>query len=240
MINIQNLSFSYSKKHPLFSDLNLKLGKGVIAGLLGPNGAGKTTLFKLIAGLVYPDSGICKAMGIETRKRLPALLNRLYFLPEEIYIPLLRIRDFLRLYSPFYPEFSEQTFEACMEEFELETDLNLASISHGQKKKVLISFAIATNVRLLLLDEPTNGLDIHAKSRFRKLIANSVGEDRTILISTHQVRDLGVMIDPVIILNKSELSIHPAPPDLEAFYLQITGNTGDIEQNKIPLYERTF
>jgi ABC-2 type transport system ATP-binding protein len=240
MINLQNLSFSYTKKHPLFSGLNLKLGHGVIAGLLGPNGAGKTTLFKLLSGLAYPTAGVCKVMGMESRKRLPALLSRMYFLPEEIYIPLLKVPEFVRLYSPFYPDFSELQFDACMEEFGLEPDVNMATISHGQKKKVLISFALATNAKLLLLDEPTNGLDIHAKSRFRKLIANAVSEDRTILIATHQVRDLGVMIDPVIILNNSELTVHPSPPDLETFYLQITGSAGDNEQNNAPVYERTF
>jgi ABC-2 type transport system ATP-binding protein len=240
MINLQDLSFSYTKKHTLFSNLNFKLGQGVIAGLLGPNGSGKTTLFKLISGLVYPQSGVCKVMGLESRKRLPSLLSRFYFLPEEIYIPLLRVPDFVRLYSPFYPDFSDLQFEACLQEFGLEPDINMATISHGQKKKVLISFALATNVKLLLLDEPTNGLDIHAKSRFRKLIANSISEDRTILIATHQVRDLGVMIDPVIILNNSELTVHPAPPDLEELYLHITRNSPDNEPNNNPVYERTF
>ena len=75
----------------------------------------------------------------------------------------------------------------------------------GQKKKVFMSFALATGTRFLLMDEPTNGLDIPSKSQFRKVIANNMTEDRTLIISTHQVHDVESLLDHIIIMNQSQL-----------------------------------
>ena len=90
----------------------------------------------------------------------------------------------------FYPNFSKEDMHKYLHCFEMDMDVNLGALSMGQKKKVFMSFALATNTSLLLMDEPTNGLDIPGKSQFRKFLASGMSDDKTIVISTHQVRAL--------------------------------------------------
>lgn len=95
--------------------------------------------------------------------------------------------------------------ERILKEFELKATDKLNEISHGQQKKFMIAFALATNSKLLLLDEPTNGLDIPSKSIFRKVLVNSVNEDQLVIISTHQVKDIETIIDNIVILEEGKV-----------------------------------
>ncbi|WP_143304631.1 ABC transporter ATP-binding protein [Chitinophaga vietnamensis] len=205
MINIQSLQFSYRKNKPLFEGLSLRLEAGHIYGLLGKNGAGKSTLLKQIAGLLFPDGGTCEVMGYASRKRQPAFLREIFLVPEEFYLPKLSVKNYVNAYSPFYPNFDQRAFQRYLEEFSIPQDQQLTSMSYGQKKKVLISFALATNTKVLIMDEPTNGLDIPSKSQFRKVIAAAVSEDKCIVISTHQVRDLDNLIDSIVIIDDHKI-----------------------------------
>lgn len=205
MITINDLAFSYKKKKPLFNNLNLQLSKGRIHGLLGKNGAGKTTLLKLISGLLFPDSGNISTLGFEPSKRKPGMLQDIYFLFEEFTLPDFSIHKFKEIYSGFYPNFSENQFAEYLSEFEIHDNEKLNSLSYGQKKKVLISFGLACNTRLLIMDEPTNGLDIPSKSQFRKIMAGAIDENKCVIISTHQVRDLDNLIDSITILDHQDI-----------------------------------
>ncbi|MDE6431188.1 MAG: ABC transporter ATP-binding protein, partial [Duncaniella sp.] len=95
-----------------------------------------------------------------------------------------------------------------LEIFDMDTDLNLGSLSMGQKKKAFMSFALACNTSLLLMDEPTNGLDIPGKSAFRRFIASNMIDERSIVISTHQVRDIDRLLDHVIIMDHSQVLLN--------------------------------
>ncbi|TWF45261.1 ABC-2 type transport system ATP-binding protein [Chitinophaga polysaccharea] len=205
MINIQSLSFSYRKNKPLFDNLQLRLEAGHIYGLLGKNGAGKSTLLKQMAGLLYPDKGTCEVMGYAAAKRQPAFLREIFLVPEEFYLPRVSITRYVNTYAPFYPNFDQGAFFSYLKEFDIPRDHMLTEMSYGQKKKVLISFALATNTKVLIMDEPTNGLDIPSKSQFRKVIAAAVSEDKCIVISTHQVRDLDNLIDSIVIINDHKI-----------------------------------
>jgi len=205
MIEISNLNFAYKNKPNLFSGLQLEISEGNIYGLLGKNGAGKTTLLKIISGLLFPRQGDCAVLGFNSSKRTPAMLQEIYFIPEEFYTPPLKIKEYVALYAPFYPQFDQNTLEQHIATFTLPGNERLTSMSYGQKKKFLIAFGLATNCKLLILDEPTNGLDIPSKSQFRKLLAASLDENRTIIISTHQVRDIGNLIDPIVILDEGNI-----------------------------------
>ncbi len=204
MIEIKNMSFGYKKHKYLFDDLNLRINKGNIYGLLGRNGAGKTTLLKQIMGLLYPAKGECLVFGKSASERLPEVLSNIYFIPEEFILPAISMKLFTRLHAPFYPNFDLEKLKKYMFEFEVDEDEKLSSISYGQKKKFLIAFGLATNTRLIILDEPTNGLDIPSKSQFRKIIASSLNEEQSIIISTHQVRDLSSLLDHIIILENGK------------------------------------
>ena len=205
MIKIENLSFSYNQKQNLFDELSLTLPSGNIYGLLGKNGAGKTTLLKIICGLLFPKHGKLEVVGYQPKDRYPQFLREIFLIAEEFNLPSLDMECFVRLYSPFYPRFNHSLFNDCIYEFRLPREQKLSAMSYGQKKNFLLSFGLATDCKLLLLDEPTNGLDIPSKSQFRKIVANAVHEDRSFIISTHQVRDMENLIDPIIILDEGKI-----------------------------------
>lgn len=205
MIEIDNLSFAYKKKPELFSGLNLNVSGGNIYGLLGKNGVGKTTLLKIMAGLLFPKQGTCRVLSADPAKRFPDLLAEIFFLPEEFSVPQLTVREYESLFSPFYPRYKKDEFQARLDEFAIPPGERLPSLSHGQKKKFLLAFGLATDAKILILDEPTNGLDIPGKSQFRKMLASAITEEKVFIISTHQVRDMHQLIDPVIILNNGRI-----------------------------------
>ena len=208
MIQLRDVSFGYGRGKPLYEGLNLTLSPGSIYGLLGPNGAGKSTLLRLLSGLLYPKAGQIRVNTYIPGQRYPAFLEDLFLLPEEIYVPAVRIREFVMSNAPFYPRFDTAQMVGYLREFGLTDDQKLSELSYGQKKKVLIGFGLATNTAVLLMDEPTNGLDIPSKSQFRRLVAGAVDERRTVVISTHQVRDLETLIDPVVILSERGIALN--------------------------------
>lgn len=207
MIQIENLSYSYGygPQRPIFDRLDLSLLPGNIYGLLGKNGAGKSTLMKIMAGLLFPKTGTLNVVGFHPKDRFPAFLREVYLITEEFNLPPLHIKEFVRLYSPFYPRFNHELLKEYLLEFNLPEDQKLTDMSYGQKKKFLLSFGLATDCKLLILDEPTNGLDIPSKSQFRKIVASAIHEERSFVISTHQVRDMENLIDPIIILDEGEI-----------------------------------
>jgi len=208
MIHLDQLAFSYQTSRPLFRQLNLRLESGHIYGLLGKNGAGKSSLLRLIAGLLYPQKGRVEVMGYEPRQRRPAFLQQLYFIPEEVYLPSIAIEKYVKIQSPFYPKFDQAQFRYYLTELDVSFESRISDLSFGQRKKVLIAFALACNTDMLIMDEPTNGLDIPSKKQFRKLLASALRENQLMLISTHQVRDLDNLIDSVIVLENSEILLH--------------------------------
>lgn len=216
MIEIKDLTFGYKKKKILFDNLNIDIPMGNIYGLLGKNGSGKTTLLKHISGLLSPDKGECLTFGIPSRYRLPDVLANIYLIPEEFELPPLRLTDFTRIHAPFYPKFERDLLEKYLVDFQVEGNPKLTNLSYGQKKKFLIAFGLATMTKILLLDEPTNGLDIPSKSQFRKIIASSMNEDRSILISTHQVRDLASLIDNIVILENGKIIFNMSIVDISS------------------------
>lgn len=206
MLQIENLEFSYHKKKaPIFDSINLTIQPGSVYGLLGKNGIGKSTLLYMMCGLMFPHKGAIRLDGVEVKRRLPETLEKIFLVPEEFDLPAISVDAYVRRNSVFYPNFNREQFDQYLADFELEETKNLAKTSMGQKKKYLVSFALATNTPLLLMDEPTNGMDIPSKSQFRKVIASGMNEQKSIVISTHQVRDLENMIDRIDILESGRL-----------------------------------
>ena len=194
---------------------SLSVAEGGVYGLLGSNGAGKSTLLNLMAGLLTPDNGDVTLDGVNTRLRLPETLSDLFIVPEEFDLPALQLATFARTNGALYPKFSYEDFRRNLETFDLSSDLNLGALSMGQKKKVFLSFAMACNTKVLLLDEPTNGLDIPGKAAFRRFIAQSMTDDRIFIISTHQVRDVGQILDHVLIIDNREVILDAKTSEIQ-------------------------
>jgi ABC-2 type transport system ATP-binding protein len=216
MIKITNLNFGYSKDQLLFKDMSMELHAGHIYGLLGKNGAGKSTLLKNIAGLVYAQSGELNVIGLDPAKRQPALLEQICFIPEEFYLPGVKIDSYVKANAAFYTDFDHTYFADLLAEFDIPVKQKLINMSYGQKKKFIIAFGLATQAKVIIMDEPTNGLDIPSKAQFRKIMASALTEDRCIIISTHQVRDLDNLIDTVIMLDESKVALKASIDEITA------------------------
>ena len=220
MIEVSNLSFKYpGQQEPVFTDFSLRLEQNKVYGLLGKNGTGKSTLLYLISGLLRPVAGSVCCDSVATYKRRVETLQEIFLVPEEFDLPSMSLEKYVKLNAPFYPRFSREVLEACLKDFELTTDLKLQALSMGQKKKVFMSFALAANTRYLLMDEPTNGLDIPSKSQFRKVVTQNMNDERTMIISTHQVHDVESLLDHILILSQRELLLNASVADLTEKYV---------------------
>lgn len=208
MLEIQNLTFGYNRHQKVLDDFTFNFTKGGIYGLLGRNGAGKSTLLYLIAGLLTPRSGSVMLNGISTRLREPSTLCDIMLVPEEFVFPAIPLERYINLYAPLYPRFDRDSLYKYLEIFSLSPDINLGALSMGQKKKAYISFALACNTSIVLMDEPSNGLDIPSKSAFRRAISAAASEDRLILISTHQVRDIDLVLDHILIMDNHQMILN--------------------------------
>lgn len=207
MINLQNVRFGYRTRN-VFNNLQLSVERGGIYGLLGRNGAGKTTMLKLMAGLLAPKAGQIEVNGENPAMRRPTLLSQIFVLPEEFDLPRMDVMQYAALNGVFYPNFSLSDLEKHLTVLNVEQNQPMNRMSFGQKKKAYIAFALACNTPILLMDEPTNGLDIPSKGEFRRLLSSICDENRTIIISTHQVRDLDQLIDSVIILEGNDILLN--------------------------------
>ena len=217
MLNIRNISFSYNKRSGnLFHNFSLDLEPGNVYGLLGKNGAGKSTLIYLMTGLLTPAEGEATLDGVNVRERLPKTMGDIFLIPEEFEMPRLTLEKFVSINAPFYPNFSMDDLKRYLDIFEMGDDMNvrLQDLSMGQKKKVFMAFAFAANTRVLIMDEPTNGLDIPSKSQFRKLVGTGMTDDKLMLISTHQVRDISDILDHVTIIDQSRVLLNASFADV--------------------------
>lgn len=202
MIQIQNLSYKYSgATENVFDGLTLSFTEGKIFGLLGKNGVGKSTLLHLLSGLLMPREGRILIDGQEPRLRQPSLQEEVFFVPDEFSLPAMPLTRYVKYREPFYPRFSQEILRQCLQDFEIDMHSHLDKLSLGEKKRVLVSFALAAQCRVLLMDEPTNGLDIPAKTLFRKLVARHMSDDQTIIVSTHQVHDVDALLDHIVIMD---------------------------------------
>lgn len=238
MIKTNNLCYRYSKKIEIFNNLNLTFKPGKIYGLLGKNGAGKSTLIKNITGMLFPTYGTCEVFGKTPKKREVSFLKDLFFVPEEYYLPNLTINDLIKVYKDFYPNFDVNQFNSYLQTFKIEKNKRTTELSLGQKKKILIGFALSANTKVLIMDEPTNGLDIPSKIVFRNMINDSFKKDRIVIITSHQVRDLDELIHSIIIMNDGKILLNTDKEHIAKHLLfQLTGtiqNSNDlIYQEKV-------
>jgi len=226
MLSIQNIKFGYNKHMNVLDDFSLDFSQSGIYGLLGKNGTGKSTLLYLMMGLLRPQEGNVSVDGISASLRVPEVLQEMFLVPEEYDLPSIPLRKYVKAIKPFYPRFSDELLERCLTNFEMKSDVNLGSLSMGQKKKVYMCIALAANTRYLLMDEPTNGLDILSKSQFRKVVIESISDDKTIIISTHQVHDVERLLDHICIIEPNKVLLNEPlvekeePIDLEKLFIE--------------------
>ena len=213
MIEIKDLAFSYGKT-PVLKSITTTLEEGRIYGLLGENGVGKTTLLTLLCGLKKVNSGSISTDGENPFDRTPTLLQNQFYLPDEVLPVAMKAECFAKERGAFWPNYDHSKFIEIMKEFENDPAKKMNQMSAGQLKKTYISLALACGCKYIFMDEPTNGLDIPSKTQFRSAIMKYTSDDSTIVISTHQVRDLENIIDPIIILDRQDVLLNASVEEI--------------------------
>ncbi len=213
MIEIKDLAFSYGKT-PILKSITTTLEEGRIYGLLGENGVGKTTLLTLLCGLKKVCSGSITTDGENPFDRTPTLLQNQFYLPDEVLPVAMKAECFAKERGAFWPDYDHAKFLEIMKELENDPAKKMNQMSAGQLKKTYISLALACGCKYIFMDEPTNGLDIPSKTQFRSAIMKYTSDDSTIVISTHQVRDLENIIDPIIILDRQDVLLNASVEEI--------------------------
>ena len=234
MITIKDLGFTYGETEGQYvlKNINMNLEEGRIYGLLGGNGVGKTTLLTLLCGLKKPQLGSIDIDGYAPYDRKPTFLADQYYLSDEVAAMNMKAADYAANYGKFWTGFDMGKFNEVMNVLEVDAQQKMNKMSFGQLKKTYIAFALACNTKYLFMDEPTNGLDIPSKAQFRKAVTKYTREDSVILISTHQVRDLENIIDPIIILDRQNVLLNASVAEIsEKLYFDYTS-----ERNPDALY----
>lgn len=236
MIKINGLGFSYDS-NVVLKDITMSLEEGRIYGLLGENGVGKTTMLTLLAGLKKVQSGTLEIDGQVPFDRKPSFLANIYYLPDEVPAPRRKAIDFASDHGQYWTKFSIEKFSELMKVFDTDENQRMDQMSYGQLKKTFISFALACNTKYLFMDEPTNGLDIPSKGQFRKAVSKYTSDDSTLLISTHQARDLEAIIDPIIILDHKDVLLNASLDEIaQKLYFDYSSeaNADALYQEMVP------
>jgi ABC-2 type transport system ATP-binding protein len=176
------------------SNVNLRLERGRIIGLLGPNGSGKTTMFKLINGLLVPNSG---SLLVDGKQPGPETKKIVSYLPERTYLPeWMRISETIEFFKDFYTDFDEKRAYEMLERLQLNPTKRLKTLSKGTKEKVQLILVMSRNADLYCLDEPIGGVDPAARDYILNTIISNYNENATVLISTHLISDIEKVLDP--------------------------------------------
>lgn len=220
VVVIDNVTYKYpSSSRNVIDSFSLELHAGTVCGLLGENGVGKTTLLGLMCGILRPTSGVVKVEGEDISRRLVGSLVDVFYVPDESQLPHISLDSYVRINAPFYPRFCRKTLDENLATFGLEGPIKrLDQLSLGQRKKVILSFAMASGAKTILMDEPTNGLDIPSKGLFRKIVARTMSDDRLFIISTHQVHDVEQIVDQIVIMDNSRIILNETEASLSQKY----------------------
>lgn len=242
MIEVKNVSKQFQELEAL-KDVSLTVHKGSIYGLVGSNGAGKTTLLKLLAGIYRQNSGdlMIDAQPVFENDALKA---RTVFIPDLLYFfPNYTIQDMAHFYAHIYPQWNQARFEKLGGVFNIEVKRRLKTLSKGMQRQVSFWLSLALMPDVMLLDEPIDGLDPVMRQKVKNLIIQDVAErEMTVLLSSHNLRDLEDICDYIGILHQGEMLIQKDLDDLKADVHKIqVAFSGEIPpallQDMQPLYQ---
>ena len=222
LIELKNISKTYGKLRAL-DGVSLEIPAGRIVGLVGPNGAGKTTLLRALTGeLDY--TGDAKVLGYEPRSQRAELMLETGVIHDISVLPSwMKVVELLTFMEVAQPNFKRVKAELFLKTTTIPMDKRIKTLSKGMKTQLHLAITLATETRLLILDEPTHGLDI----LFRKQLYSSVLEDyfdeeKSILISTHQIEEVEHILSDVIFINKGKILLHASIEELAERFTQVT------------------
>ena len=215
MIEVRNVTKRFDGFTAL-DDLSITVPTGAVYGLVGPNGAGKSTLIRHLAGIYRQDRGEVLIDG-EPIFDNPAVKSRVAYIPDEIfYYTQATIRDMMRFYRDVYPRFDTACFEKLGEAFALDQKRPMRKLSKGQQKQAAFWLALAQRPEIVILDEPVDGLDpVMRRQVWSLLLADVAERGTTVLVSSHNLRELEDVCDHVGIMNRGKLLLERSLSELQ-------------------------
>lgn len=231
MIEVKNLNKAF-EGFQVLRDVSLKVKKGSIYGLIGANGAGKTTLIKHLMGIYKQDNGEVFICGerVYDNKELKANIG---YIPDELYyFPMYTIKDMSAFYKKIYPKWNENRYRQMLETFELEETKRISRLSKGMQKQVAFILTLSIMPEVMILDEPIDGLDPLMRKKVWKYVVEDVAErDVSVLVSSHNLKELEDICDYVGILNRGsvliERDLDELKSDIHKIQVAFEGNKPD-------------
>ncbi len=237
MIEVKGLSKSFGD-HQALKNLDLHVKTGSIYGLIGVNGSGKTTLIKHITGVLLPDSGTVKIDGRDVYDNI-SVKERLGYIPDDLYFfNSYDLKGMKSFYRGLYPNFSEQRFDAMVKDFGLPEGKKLSKFSKGMQKQAAFALTMSAMPEVLVLDEPVDGLDPVVRHKLWRYVMQDVAErSATVLISSHNLRELEGVCDSVGIISGGEMKLEGDIEDLKNYVTKLRENRGEGTETDLSLEE---
>ena len=221
MIEVRNVVKEFEGFRAL-DGLNMTVPKGSVYGLVGPNGAGKSTIIRHLTGIYRQDEGEILIDGSPVFEN-PAVKNRIAYIPDDIfYFPNATIKEMKEFYRSIYKSFDEKRFAALGEAFELDPKRQMRRLSKGMQKQAAFWIAMSLRPDVVILDEPVDGLDPVMRRQIWSIIMADVAENgTTVLVSSHNLRELEDVCDHVGIMNKGKIMIERGLSELQENIVKI-------------------
>lgn len=226
MLRMENITKTFGKFKAL-DDLCMNVPKGTVYGLVGPNGAGKSTAIRLLTGVYRPDCGCVTMEGMPVYEN-PEAKSRIGYIPDEVFFfPSATLEEMRKFYKGFYPRFDDDLFTRLYEVFQLPKKSQIRRFSKGMQKQAAFHLSICTRPDVLVLDEPVDGLDPVMRRQVWSLIVSDVAQrETTVLISSHNLRELEDICDHVGIMDKGRMLLERSLASMQGntVKLQIVGD----------------
>ncbi len=229
LIELKNVSKSYGDLKALDA-INIEIPSGKIVGLVGPNGAGKTTLLRALTGeLDY--QGEAKVLGFEPRTQRAELMGKTGVIHDIAVLPAwMKVKELLSFLEGIHPDFQREKAEAFLKSTTIPMDKKIKTLSKGMKTQLHLAVTLAAETKLLILDEPTHGLDIlFRKQLYTSVLEDYFDEEKSILISTHQIEEVEHILSDVIFINKGKILLYASIEELGKRFTQLTIPADQVE-----------
>jgi len=242
VVSARHLRKAYKNKLAL-DDTSIQIEAGKIIGLIGPNGAGKTTALKAILGLI-PFEGELKVLGRDPRTQRDELMNDVCFIADVAVLPRwIRVKEAIDFVSGVHPRFDRAKCERFLANTQLKPNQRVREMSKGMIVQLHLALVMAIDARLLVLDEPTLGLDIlYRKQFYQRLLEDYFDEQKTIIITTHQVEEIEHILTDVMFIRDGKIILDAPMQDIGTRFVEVLVNPEhlDTARNLKPIDERAL
>lgn len=242
VISARGLRKTYRNK-PALDNTNFEVEAGKIIGLIGPNGAGKTTALKAILGLI-PFEGELKVLGLDPRKQRDELMREVCFIADVAVLPRwMRVKEAIDFVDGIHPRFDRAKCERFIAHTKLNPNLRVREMSKGMIVQLHLALVMAIDAKLLVLDEPTLGLDIlYRKQFYQRLLEDYFDEQKTIIITTHQVEEIENILTDVMFIRDGKIVLTAAMDEVADRYTEVLASAEHIDTARAlkPIDERAL